>query len=100
MNYASKYGILLSSVFRNSSTGIDGCKKLRSEELHDLLSTPDILGPSNQGRLNGWGMWPAGGGVRGREMSLGNLRGNLKESVHLKDSDVDVRIILNTILKK
>jgi hypothetical protein len=84
-------------------TGIDGCKKLHSEELRDLFSIPDILGRSNQGRLNGWGMWQArwgGGGVRGREMSLDNWGGNLKERAHLKDSGVDVRIILNRILKK
>jgi len=41
-----------------------------------------------------------GGGLRGREMGLDNWRGNLKERAHLKDSGVDVRIILNRILKK
>jgi hypothetical protein len=81
-------------------TGINGCKKLHSEKLHDSFSIPDILGLSNQGRLNGWGMWQVAVGLGGREMSLGYWRGNLKERVHLKDSGVDVRIILNRILKK
>jgi hypothetical protein len=83
-------------------TGIYGCKNLHSEALHDLFSIPDILGRSNQGRLNGWGMWQVGGGGGGggRDLSVGNWRGNLKERVHLSDSGVDVRIILNRILKK
>jgi len=42
----------------------------------------------------------SGEGVRRRGMNLGNWRGNLKERVHLKDLGVDVRIILNRILKK
>ena len=37
-------------------TGVDGCKKLHSEELHDLFSIPDTLGRSNQGKLNGRSM--------------------------------------------
>jgi len=41
-----------------------------------------------------------GKGMGGGEISLGNWRGNLKERFHLKDSRVDVRIILNRILKK
>jgi hypothetical protein len=41
-----------------------------------------------------------GGGRRGRKMTLGNWRGNLKERVYLKDSGVNVRIILNRIVKK
>ena len=41
-----------------------------------------------------------GEGVRGREINLANWRGNLKERVHLKNSGVDVRIILKRVLKK
>jgi hypothetical protein len=37
---------------------------------------------------------------RGRDISSGNWRGNLRESVHLKSPGVDVRIILYGIFQK
>jgi hypothetical protein len=63
-----------------------------NEELRDLYSSQNtvLFGRSNQGEGTGRRMWQARGRI---EINAGFWRGNLKEKDHIKDLNVDTRII-------
>jgi hypothetical protein len=61
-------------------------RKLLNGELHNLYSSPDITGRSNQGEPDGWGMWHAW--ERGK-MCREFWQESPKEKDHLEDHGID-----------
>ena len=72
-------------------------RKLHNEELNDLYSSPYIIRVIKSKRMR----WAGHVARMGRgEVYTGYWWGNLRESDHLGDPDVDGRIILRWIFKK
>ena len=72
-------------------------RKLHNEELNDLYYSPSIFRVIKSGRIK-WVRHVARMG--GGEACTGFWWGNLKERDHLRDPDVDGRIILRWIFRK
>ena len=79
---------MLRKVFGSKRQGATGdWRQLCNEDLNDLCSFPYISGVGKDGR----GMWHASGQIT---ICTGFWLENLKERVHLKDPDVNSRIML------
>jgi hypothetical protein len=63
--------------------------RLHSGRLHNLYSTPDLLGRSNRGEWGWRGMWHA---WESGETCIGFWWESTKEKDHLKDQSVDGRM--------
>jgi hypothetical protein len=80
---------------RDETTG--EWRRLHSEELNNMCSSPNIIRVIKWRRVS----WAGHGARMGkREVHTGFWWGNLREGVHLGDPGVDGRIILKWIFKK
>jgi hypothetical protein len=76
----------------NEVTG--NCRRLHSEELNVLFSSPNIIRVIKSKEGDGRGMWHVGGEER---YIQGFDWGNLMEEGHLEDLGIDLRTILKWV---